>query len=125
MNFNFKNALKLIGAGWMGISVALPQPSANTNAEDYKPQNIITRDVCIIGGGSTGTYSAIRLREMGKSVVVVEKKDRLGGHTKTYIDPTTQTPVEIGVEVFNDFDLVKNYFAHFNVPLTKAIFPQL
>jgi len=89
----------------------------------YNPaQNcdIITRDVAIIGGGSTGTYAAIKLLDQGHTVVVVEAKDRLGGHTETYHDPVTGTPVEMGVVVFHDFDIVKDYFTRFNIALTKV-----
>ena len=39
----------------------------------------LERDVCIIGGGSSGTYSAVRLQQMGLSVAVIEQKPRLGG----------------------------------------------
>lgn len=40
----------------------------------YRSKDIISRDVAILGGGSTGTYSAVRLsQDFGKSVVVVEK----------------------------------------------------
>jgi heterodisulfide reductase subunit A-like polyferredoxin len=39
----------------------------------------ISRDVVIIGGGSAGTYSAIRLQQMGLSVALIEKENRLGG----------------------------------------------
>ncbi|KAK2803193.1 hypothetical protein FQN50_007060 [Emmonsiellopsis sp. PD_5] len=49
--------------------------------EHFEPSDIIHRDVCVLGGGSTGTYAAIRLRDKGKSVVVVERDDRLGGHS--------------------------------------------
>jgi heterodisulfide reductase subunit A-like polyferredoxin len=38
---------------------------------------VIFRDVCVLGGGSSGTYTAVRLRDLGKSVVVVESKGRL------------------------------------------------
>ena len=91
------------------------------NAHYNYPQgsNIITRDVAIIGGGSTGTYAAIKLLDQGHTVVVVEAKDRLGGHTETYHDPLTGTPIEMGVVVFHDLDIVKDYFARFNIALTK------
>jgi hypothetical protein len=128
MGLTRKDVLKLFGAGAgvaaagrMGLS-ALPAPVADTDAADYAASSIITRDVCVIGGGSTGTYSAIRLRDLGKSVVVVETDDRLGGHTHTYTDPGTGAKVDIGVVVWHDLDIVKNYFARFNVPLTKANF---
>jgi hypothetical protein len=89
------------------------------NDADF-PNNIITRDVCIIGGGSGGTYPAIRLQQMGKSVVVVEKKAVLGGHTNTYIDPVTGAPVDYGVAVWEDIPVVQNYFAYLGVALTTV-----
>lgn len=121
MSLFVRNFAMLASVILFGFAVALPQPSIN--AGDYKKGDIITRDVCIIGGGSTGTYSAVRLGDFNKSVVVVEAKGRLGGHTETYIDPTTQIPVDIGVEVFHNLSIVTDYFARFNVPLTMAVFP--
>jgi hypothetical protein len=36
---------------------------------------VITKDVAILGGGASGTYAAVRLREdYGKSVVLIEKE---------------------------------------------------
>src|ERR1700687_3485477 len=88
----------------------------------YGPHNhdTITRDICIIGGGAAGTYAAIRLGDMNQSVIVVEHTDRLGGNTQTFTDPVTQTKAEIGVQVWHNLDIVKNFFARFNVPLTLA-----
>ena len=99
---------------FINLTTATIDPTA------YATSSIITRDVCIIGGGSTGTYSAIRLSDLGKSVVVVEAKDRLGGHTNTYTDPSTNETVDYGVVVFHDLDIVKKYFARFDIPLTIA-----
>lgn len=39
--------------------------------------NIITRDVVIVGGGASGAHAAVRLRDMGKTVVVVERRSQL------------------------------------------------
>lgn len=107
--------------------IAVPGPSgpsgpSNTiiNQGDYSPADIITRDVLIIGGGSTGTYSAIKLRDLGKSVAVVEPKAVLGGHTETWTDPITKAKVDIGVIIFHDLDLVRKYFGRYQIPLTKA-----
>ena len=93
----------------------------------YSPENVITRDVVIIGGGSSGTYTAFRLRDFKKSVIVVEEQNRLGGHAETYIDPATGTSFNLGVVVFDQLTEVKNYFARFNVPLkndTSSSIPQ-
>src|SRR5437667_11450919 len=122
---SFRRAIQLLGAAWIGITIAIPYPKEYFQDGDSEPYEVITRDVCVIGGGATGTYSAIRLRDMGKSLVVVEEKDRLGGHTETYIDPATHVPVDIGVRVFHDLDIVKNFFDRFDEPLTKAVFPPI
>lgn len=40
--------------------------------------DVVTRDVAIIGGGASGAYAAIRLKEdFKKSIVLVEKADHL------------------------------------------------
>ena len=77
----------------------------------------IERDVCIIGGGSAGTYTAIRLQQMGKSVALIEREDRLGGQVNTYIDPITGKTIDYGVKVFNNVSVVTDYFASLNVAL--------
>lgn len=42
----------------------------------FSPEDVITRDVCIVGGGSSGTFTATRLRDLKKSIVLVEPKNR-------------------------------------------------
>ncbi|KAK9329559.1 hypothetical protein V1520DRAFT_385657 [Lipomyces starkeyi] len=83
-----KNVLKRLVLGWLGIVTALPDPCTHFNHDDCHSDMIVRRDIAVIGGGSTGTYSAIRLRDFGK--------------------------------IWHDLDLVKNYFARFNIPLVKA-----
>jgi hypothetical protein len=125
MSLTRKEALKVLGAGTATAVAGLTALPATARAADLGTAGthpVITRDVAIIGGGSTGTYSAIRLRDLGKSVVVVEAGDRLGGHTHTYTDPGTSAKIDIGVVVWHDLDLVRNYFARFDVPLEKASF---
>ena len=87
-----------------------------------RSETVITRDVVIVGGGSGGTYSAIRLQQAGKSVVVIEKEAVLGGHTNTFIDPITHAPIDYGVQFFENIPLVNNYFSYlgFNTSLVKA-----
>jgi hypothetical protein len=89
--------------------------------DDISAADTITVDVAIIGGGSTGTYSAVRLsQDLGKTVVVVEKTDRLGGHTQTYIDPVTGYPVDYGVLAWHNISIVTAYFARFGVSLSPV-----
>jgi hypothetical protein len=99
----------------LGGSEALAAP---VSFADFPGAPIIRRDVAVIGGGSAGTYAAVRLGDFGKSVVVVESKDRLGGHTETYHDPATGGTVDIGVIVFEDQPHVRAYFDRFQVGLT-------
>lgn len=82
----------------------------------------IKRDVVIVGGGSAGTYAALRLRDMGKSVAIVETSDRLGGHAETYYDSSSGLPIDIGVIIFPDNALVRNYFGRFSQPLIAPSF---
>jgi hypothetical protein len=82
---------------------------------------VITRDICIVGGGAAGTYAAFRLGDMHKSVMVIEHTDRLGGNTETFTDPVTKAKADIGVQVWHNLDIVKNFFSRFKVPLTTAL----
>ena len=122
MVFSWKNALSFFAVSLLATVVALPDSAKPIKQADYIPANIITRDVLVIGGGSSGTYSAIKLRDLGKSVAVVEAKAVLGGHTETWTDPVTQAKVDIGVIVFHDDDLVRKYFGRYQIPLTKIDF---
>ncbi|KAL5334395.1 hypothetical protein BJX70DRAFT_391446 [Aspergillus crustosus] len=82
---------------------------------------VITRDVAIIGGGSSGTYAAVRLQEQNQSVIVIERDGHLGGHTRTFYDPSG-TPIDYGVWVYADTPEARRFFAHFNIPVGRQIF---
>lgn len=90
--------------------------SSDINDSDFHGK-IITRDVCIIGGGSSGTYSAIRLAQQGTSVAVIEKQAVLGGHTNTYIDPLTHAPINYGVAIWENIPTVQSYMSYLGVNL--------
>ena len=102
-----------------GIVIALPEKSPSFDPARYPEDAVITRDIAIIGGGSSGVYTAIRAKDSNKSVVVIEKKGRLGGHTETYTDPATGISINYGVVVWHDLPLVRKYFARLNVTLGK------
>ncbi|CZR62537.1 related to amine oxidase, flavin-containing superfamily [Phialocephala subalpina] len=112
--------LPFIALGGSSFFVSAAPTWCEVNGHKYNVDQVITKDVSIIGGGSSGTYSAIHLRDAGKSVAVIEQLDRLGGHCQTYIDPATGFPIDYGVEIFHHFDFVTNYFARLNVSLTTS-----
>ncbi|CAM6073856.1 unnamed protein product [Sphagnum tenellum] len=112
--------LMLAAPSFLAVAAALPSQYSDLKLQDYNFSDVITRDVCIVGGGSTGTYAATRLRDLGKSVVVVEHKDRMGGHTQTYTHPQTERTVDFGKQAFHNLDIVKNYFNRFNIPLVTV-----
>ncbi|PIA98431.1 Beta-cyclopiazonate dehydrogenase [Cercospora beticola] len=89
--------------------------------EDFAAEDIIVRDIAILGAGASGTYAAIRLREdYNLSIAVIEKDDHIGGHTNTYTDPETQKPVDYGVLAFWDYGPAKSYFARLDVETMAA-----
>ncbi|KAL2819007.1 hypothetical protein BDW59DRAFT_126269 [Aspergillus cavernicola] len=105
---------------YLAVTVVSSPAPQSYNLSAFDPKDIITRDVAVIGGGSSGTYSAISLLDKGKSVIVIEKQGRLGGHTATYADPTTGTTTEIGVQIYHNYTIVKDYFARFDVPIIDS-----
>ena len=96
----------------------LAAPAISFDISTYPSASIIKRDVAILGGGSSGTYAAIALRDHNKTVAVIEKQNYLGGHTNTYTDPASGKKVDYGVIEFDNTDTVNKYFARFNIPLS-------
>ena len=78
---------------------------------------VVTRDVCIIGGGGSGAHAAVLLMDRNKTVAIVGRNDRLGGHAETYIDPVSQTPVDLGVAIHQPIPAVLSFFQRFGVDL--------
>ena len=97
--------------------------AATIDLTAFSQSDTIERDVCIIGGGSSGTYAAVRLLQNEKSVVLIEKQDRLGGHVNTYIDPTIGISFDYGVTFWDNITVVLDYASFLNISL--ATFPLL
>lgn len=68
--------------------------------DTYGPDSCFERDVVVVGGGSSGTYAATQLKLAGKSFIIVERENRLGGPTATYKDPATGVTVDYGVQAY-------------------------
>lgn len=105
--------------GLLQLLAAALAAKAQSVGSEPRPK-VLERDVCIIGGGSAGTYAAIRLTDEGHSVAVVEKQDHLGGHAVTYTDPDTGTPLNMGVVIYHDLPIVRDYFGRLGVELQQA-----
>jgi hypothetical protein len=111
MRFRRRDVLKVVTSS---AAAAAATKLGNARAMAASSETIV-RDVCVLGGGSAGTYTAVRLGDLGKSVVVLEKKGRLGGHAETVT--VDNVPINIGVEIFENTPLITNYAARFGVPL--------
>jgi len=66
----------------------------------------ISRDVCVVGGGASGMATAAFAQDNGYSVVVLEKKNFVGGHCKTVnfdpVIPGGDNYVDLAVQLFPD-----------------------
>jgi len=82
---------------------------------------VIIKDVAIIGGGASGAYAAVRLKEdFNQSIILIEKQARIGGHVSTFDDPDTSTPFDYGVNTFNDYGPAKAFFERMGVPYSAG-----
>ena len=57
-----------------------------------------TFDVIVIGAGAAGLMAAAELVQAGRSVLLLEARDRVGGRIWTRIEPGAQAPLELGAE---------------------------
>ncbi|TVY82385.1 Beta-cyclopiazonate dehydrogenase [Lachnellula suecica] len=88
----------------------------------HSPLPVVYKDVAILGGGASGTYAAVRLREdYGKSVFLIEKEAVLGGHVNTYSDPETNGAFNYGVQSYIDYKGARAFFERFGIPLQSSV----
>lgn len=67
-------------------------------------------DVVVVGAGAAGLAAASELLRAGRSVLVLEARDRVGGRIWTRREPGLAVPVELGAE-----------FIHGHAPTTRAL----
>ncbi|WP_324677495.1 NAD(P)/FAD-dependent oxidoreductase [Hymenobacter sp. GOD-10R] len=67
-------------------------------------------NILVIGAGAAGLMAARDLARAGKSVTIIEARNRLGGRIHTFTSSEFSAPVELGAE-----------FMHGDVPLTKEL----
>lgn len=72
---------------WLTISAAVGVTSA------LQLPDVINRDVVIIGGGASGAYAAVRLRDdYGKSIALVEMREGLVSKKDPHRPLVTRSP---------------------------------
>ncbi|KAK5686700.1 hypothetical protein LTR17_026899, partial [Elasticomyces elasticus] len=86
--------------------------------------NLVHKDVVVIGGGAAGTYAAVRLAQEGKSVALIERNDRLGGHVNTYYDQKTGEPFDYGVIFYGNCSVTMDFFNYLGVEVTGGEEPK-
>lgn len=112
--FTMKFAVTLSVVVGLGVSCVAAVPG---NWSTIYSNFTIRRDVVVIGGGSSGTFAAVKLHRMGKKVAVVERHAQFGGHTSTYHVPNTNTTIDFGVQGYGDVEVIRDHFARFDIPM--------
>jgi hypothetical protein len=102
------------------VAIATCAAGAALNPATFAASDVIRKDFVILGGGASGTYAAIALKDKGKSFVVVEKGGRLGGHARTYYDPKSGKSVDFGLQIYLNDSVVTNFFDRLNTPYTAV-----
>jgi len=64
------------------LRMGLAKVNAMSLPEPYQPEEEISRNILVVGGGLAGLTSALEAAKAGYSVVLVEKEEQLGGFQK-------------------------------------------
>jgi monoamine oxidase len=80
----------------------LHDPQMNAAEQDF--------DVAVIGAGAAGLCAAAELCQSGRSVLLLEARERIGGRIDTRHEPGVSLPIELGAE-----------FIHGDAPVTREL----
>ena len=120
-----------LGAAAAAVASGLPEPAAGAGTGD-------SADVVVVGAGLAGLTAARRLVAAGRSVIVLEARDRVGGRILNhpigggeiaeaggeFVGPTQNRIValaaEVGVGTFDAYDTGKNVYQRGSLRLTYS-----
>lgn len=111
---NRREFLKVVGAGSLGIALL--------------PQNIFSqrknKHCVIIGSGFAGLSAALKLKNAGWKVTILEARDRIGGRVFSYSLPQNKNLIcELGAEwVGKSHERIQELCKEFHIPLQKHQF---
>ena len=95
MNTNSDNLESGRIAGTPGRSAASPSATGLSPAGKVRPYSA---DVIVLGAGLAGLGAARAIANAGKSVILIDGRDRVGGRVLTARDSHTAYPIELGPE---------------------------
>ncbi|CND08694.1 Putrescine oxidase [Yersinia intermedia] len=88
----------IVGGGALFLSASLIKTSA---AGQIEPTNVRDADTIIIGAGPAGLSAAHELVDAGKSVIVIEARQRTGGRMWSDHSFSQNVPIELGAELIH------------------------
>lgn len=68
--------------------------------ESSDSEGVVRTDVVVIGGGIAGSTTRVGLSDNGLNTTVFESRSILGGRARSWGDPETGDPVQIGPHIF-------------------------
>lgn len=108
------------------ITSILLTPTTATTAQfqcpDTSNSSPINVDIAILGGGASGTYSALHLHKnyANHTLALIEARSKLGGQVNTYHDPYTGLTVEYGVNQYTDVPGAAEFLEYLEIPYTRS-----
>jgi len=83
------------------------------------------KELCVIGGGAAGAYTAYEAQKRGYDTVLIEPQDNLGGNCEVVkvpstIDPSVTYLVNAAVVIYSPTETVRSFFDEMGVSAVNA-----